>query len=357
MLVITTFDTATVYKTEKSLREAIKEAMKLEGRLLNTYLINMIPEMMISSSDGPRPIPVIGMGTATLTAGSDEVKAAILEAIKVGYRHFDTAAFYQTENSVGEAIKEALRQGLIKSRTELFITTKLWCNSAERHLVLPALKESLRNLGLEYVDLYLIHWPLKLNQEQYKLPVPKECVAAIDIKGVWEAMEDCQDLKLTKSIGVSNFSCRRIQEILSFARIPPSVNQVEMNPLWQQNELNRFCKANSILLTAYSPLGGYGNPWGHNRVMESDVLQQIAMSKGKTIAQVSLRWLYEQGVSFVVKSFNMERMKQNLDIFDWSLSQEELNKISRIPQRKNLYLVGMMVKEHNDVMDEIDAEI
>ncbi|KAI3734175.1 hypothetical protein L6452_13639 [Arctium lappa] len=317
----------------------------------------MIPAMTISSSDGPRPIPVIGMGTATMIADSDEVKAAILEAIKVGYRHFDTAALYQTEKPVGEAIGEALRMGLIKSRAELFITTKLWCNSTERHLVLPALKKSLLNLGLKYVDLYLIHWPLKLNQEHYKFPVPKECVAAIDIKGVWEAMEDCQDLKLTKSIGVSNFSCRKIQEILSFARIPPAVNQVEMNPLWQQKELNRFCKANSILLTAYSPLGAFSNPWGHNRVMESDVLQDIAKAKGKTIAQVSLRWLYEQGVSFVVKSFCIERMKQNLDIFDWSLTQEELNKISRIPQRKHLYLVGMMVKGHNDVIDEIDAEL
>ncbi|KAJ9554344.1 hypothetical protein OSB04_018389 [Centaurea solstitialis] len=319
----------------------------------------MIPAMMISSCDGPRPIPVIGMGTATMSAGRDEVKAAVVEAIKVGYRHFDTAAFYRTEKPVGEAIAEALRLGLIKSRDELFITTKLWCNSTERHLVSPALKESLRNLGLEYVDLYLIHWPLKLklNIEQCKFPIPKECVAAIDVKGVWEAMEDCQDLKLAKSIGVSNFSCRKIQEILSFARIPPAVNQVEMNPVWQQKELNRFCKANSILLTAYSPLGAVGNPWGHNRVMESDVLQDIAKSKGKTLAQVSLRWLYEQGASFVVKSFNIERMKQNLDIFDWSLTQEELNKISRIPQRKHLYLVGMMVKEHNDVMDEIDAEL
>lgn len=316
-----------------------------------------IPEMMISSSDGPRPIPVIGMGTATLTEGSDEVKVAVIEAIKVGYRHFDTAALYQTEKPVGEAIREALRLGLIKSRSEVFVTTKLWCNSTERHLVLPAMKESLKNLGLEYVDLYLIHWPLKLNQEQFKIPVPKECVATIDIKAVWEAMEECQNLGLTKSIGLSNFSTRKIQEILSFAKIPPAVNQVEMNPLWQQKQLNKFCKENNIILTAYSPLGAIGNAWGDYRVIKCDVLQDIAKSKGKTTAQISLRWLHEQGVSFVVKSFNKERMKQNLDIFDWSLSGEELNKISHIPQRKNVYLIGMMVTEHNDVMAEIDAEL
>ncbi|KAI3778715.1 hypothetical protein L2E82_08098 [Cichorium intybus] len=316
-----------------------------------------IPEMMISSSSGPRPIPVIGMGTATLTAGSDEVRVAVIEAIKAGYRHFDTAALYQTEKPVGEAIREALRLGLLKSRSEVFVTTKLWCNSTERHLVLPAIKESLQNLGLEYVDLYLIHWPLKLNQEQFKVPVPKECIATIDIKAVWEAMEECQNLGLTKSIGLSNFSSRKIQEILSFAKIPPAVNQVEMNPLWQQKQLNQYCKEHDILLTAYSPIGGIGNAWGDNRVIECDILKDIAKSKGKTIAQISLRWLYQQGVSFVVKSFNTTRMKQNLDIFDWSLSDEELSKISHIPQRKNIYLIGMMTSEHNDIMAKIDAEL
>ncbi|KAL4575610.1 hypothetical protein LXL04_022459 [Taraxacum kok-saghyz] len=317
-----------------------------------------VPKIMISSSNGtPRPIPVIGMGTATLTAGSDEVKVAVVEAIKMGYRHFDTAALYQTEKPVGDAVREAVRLGLIKSRSEVFITTKLWCNSTERHLVLPAMKESLRNLGLEYVDLYLIHWPLKLNQEHFKVPVPKDCIATIDIKAVWQAMEECQNLGLTKSIGVSNFSSQKIQEILSFSKIPPAVNQVEMNPIWQQKQLNQYCKENDIILTAYSPLGATGNAWGDNRVMECDVLQDIATSKGKTTAQISLRWLYEQGVSFVVKSFNTERMKQNLDIFDWSLSDEELNKISQIPQRKNVYLIGMMTTEHNDVMAKIDAEL
>ncbi|XP_071714343.1 D-galacturonate reductase-like [Rutidosis leptorrhynchoides] len=316
-----------------------------------------IPETMISSCDGPRPIPVIGMGTATLKEGSDQVEEAVIEAIKVGYRHFDTAALYQTEKPIGDAIREALTLGLIKSRAEVFITTKLWCNKTEGHLVLPAIKESLKNLGLEYVDLYLVHWPLKLNQDQFKVPIPTECVAPIDIKAVWKAMEECQNLKLTKSIGVSNFSIRKIQEIFSFAIIRPAVNQVEMNPLWQQKLLNQFCKENNILLTAYSPLGAIGTSWGHNRVMESDVLQDIANSKGKTVAQISLRWMYEQGVSFVVKSFNTERMKQNLDIFDWSLTEEELKKICCIPQRKHLYLIGSMVTEHNDVMAEIDAEL
>ncbi|KAI3778714.1 hypothetical protein L2E82_08097 [Cichorium intybus] len=317
-----------------------------------------IPERLISSSDGPRPIPVIGLGTATLMEGvDDEVKSAVIEAIKVGYRHFDTAALYQTEKPLGEAITEALRLGFIKSRDELFITTKLWCNSAERHLVLPALKESLRNLGLEYVDLYLMHWPFKINCEQFKLPVLKDCVAPIDIKAVWEAMEECQTLGFTKSIGVSNFSSRRLQDLLSFAKITPSVNQVEMNPLWQQKKLNEFCRENGILLTAYSPLAGVTSAWGNNSVIECNVLQEIAKYKGKTTAQISLRWLYEQGVSFIVKSFNSERMKQNLDIFGWSLTEDELKKISQIPQQKLIYLVGIVVTELNDVTAEVNEEL
>nr|BDE26438.1 aldo-keto reductase [Dahlia pinnata] len=314
-----------------------------------------IPETTISSSDGRRPIPLLGLGMATSAESGDEVKAAVIEAIKVGYRHFDTASLYGTEKPLGEAIKEALRLGLIKSRTELFITTKLWCDSTEGHLVLPAINQSLRNLGLEYVDLYLIHWPIKLNQDDPKSPITKECIAAINIKDVWEAMEKCQNLGLTKSIGVSNFYPRLIEEILSFAKIPPAVNQVEMNPLWQQKKLNEFCKKNDILLTGYSPLGAFHAEWGHNRVMECDVLRDIAKSKGKTVAQISLRWMYEQGVSFVVKSFNTERMKQNLDIFDWSLTEDELIKISGIPQQKHVYLAGSMLKEPNDVLPEIDV--
>ncbi|KAL8258018.1 hypothetical protein R6Q59_030059 [Mikania micrantha] len=316
-----------------------------------------IPETTISSSDGRRPIPLMGLGVAASGENGVAVKAAVIEAIKVGYRHFDTATLYGTEKPLGEAIEEALRLGLIKSRAELFITTKLWCNSTEGHLVLPAINQSLRNLGLEYVDLYLIHWPLKLNLAEVKFPVPKECIATINIKDVWEAMEKCQELGFTKSIGVSNFAPRLIEEILSFAKIPPAVNQVEMNPLWQQKRLNEFCKKNDILLTGYSPLGAFGSKWGHNRVMECDVLQDIAKSRRKTVAQISLRWIYEQGVSFVVKSFNTERMKQNLDIFDWSLTEEELTKISQIPQRKHTYLTGLMVSEPHDVIAQIDADI
>ncbi|GMJ13361.1 hypothetical protein like AT1G59960 [Hibiscus trionum] len=280
-------------------------------------------------------MPVIGMGTASYPpADAATVKSAVVEAIGSGYRHFDTAFIYGSEQALGEAIAEALNIGLIKSRDELFITSKLWCTCAEHDLVIPAIKTSLENLQLEYLDLYLIHWPLKFSKEPSRIPVPKEEVSVIDIESVWSAMEECKLLGLTKAIGVSNFSTKKLDQILSFAKIPPAVNQVEMNPLWQQKEMKEFCKAKGIHVSAHSPLGSKGTIWGDNRIFECDLLEEIAKAKGKTSAQVCLRWVYEQGASVITKSFNRERMKENIDIFDWSLSWEELDKISGIPQHK-----------------------
>ncbi|KAF8389656.1 hypothetical protein HHK36_024175 [Tetracentron sinense] len=313
-----------------------------------------IPEISLCSGD--RTMPIMGMGTASYPPEDSEiVKAAVLDAIKVGYRHFDSAFAYGSEKPLGEAIKEALALGLIKSRDELFITSKLWCSFADRNLIVPAIKMSLRNLQLDYLDLYLIHQPLRLSQEARQTPFQKEHLIPIDLKSVWEGMEECQKLGLTKSIGVSNFSCKKLDEILSFAKIPPAVNQVEVNPLWQQKHLIEYCKEKGIHITGYSPLGANGTKWGDNRIVESQVLEEIAQAKGKTAAQVALRWVYEQGVSIVAKSFNKERMKQNLQIFDWSLTEEESKKISQLPQRKGVLRASIFGP--HDLILELDAEI
>ncbi|XP_030447944.1 non-functional NADPH-dependent codeinone reductase 2-like [Syzygium oleosum] len=286
------------------------------------------------STDG-KAIPLLGFGTAEYPYGSSaNVKEHLLDAIRLGYRHFDSAPLYLTEQPLGEAVAEALALGLVNSREELFISTKLWCSDAHGDRVVPALQTSLKNLGLEYVDLYLVHWPACVKAGEYELPVKKEDLLPFDYESVWKAMEECQKLGLAKSIGVSNFSCKKLEKLLSISEIPPAVNQVEMNPLWQQQKLREFCKDKGIHITAYSPLGARGTFWGTDRVMECEVLQEIAKAKGKTLAQVCLRWAYEQGVSVVVKSFNIERMKENLGIFDWSLNPDELNKISQIPQKK-----------------------
>ncbi|XP_012072393.2 non-functional NADPH-dependent codeinone reductase 2 [Jatropha curcas] len=295
--------------------------------------MDRIPEASIGSSG--QKIPIIGFGTADFPFGDYEaVKQSVVNAIEVGYRHFDTAAVYQSEKPLGDAIAEALQRDLIKSRDDLFITSKLFSSNAHSHLVLPALRETLRNLGMEYLDLFLIHFPVSLKPET-QFPLKPDDVVLMDFESVWKAMEECQNLGLTKAIGVSNFTCKKIDKLLATATIPPAVNQVEMNPYWQQKELRKLCKEKGILITAYSALGSKGTPWqGKHRPIECDVMKQIATARGKSVAQVCLRWVYEQGVSVVVKSFNKERMEENLMIFDWELSEEELHEIDQIPQNR-----------------------
>ncbi|KAF3453015.1 hypothetical protein FNV43_RR03448 [Rhamnella rubrinervis] len=316
-----------------------------------------IPKVVLGSSAGQRSMPVLGFGTAADSPDSAVMKTAVLEAIMLGYRHFDTAFLYGSEQALGEAIAEALKLGLVGSRDELFVTSKLWCSDAHPHLVIPALQKSLGNLQLEYLDLYLVHWPVSARPGKLELPIKEEDVVPMDFKSVWEAMEECQRLGLTKSIGVSNFSCKKLDNILSFATIPPSVNQVEMNPMWQQKKLIEFCKARNIIVTAYSPLGAKGTRWGTNDVMDSQVLKDIALAIGKTIAQVCLRWIYEQGATFVPKSYNKERLKQNLDIFDWQLTEDDLHKISQIRQKK-MIRVGVLHASDPEILEELwDGEL
>ncbi|KAL7241882.1 hypothetical protein ACSBR1_014456 [Camellia fascicularis] len=293
-----------------------------------------VPEIALNSG---QKMPVLGLGTATFPRVAAEVVIqAVLQAIELGYRHFDTASAYQTESTLGTAIEEALRLGLVKSRDELFITSKLWGTDSHPQLVLPSLQKTLRELKLEYLDLFLIHWPISIKPGAIEIPPKTEDIVPMDFKSVWEAMEDCQRQGLTKSIGVSNFSSKKLGDILAFATIPPAVNQVELNPYWQQKKLRDYCKANGVTVAAFSPLGAAGTTWGSSRVMESEVLNEIARAKGKSVAQVCLRWEYEQDIAIVVKSYNKERMKQNLEIFDWALSEEESKKISEIPQSRRV---------------------
>ncbi|XP_020572783.1 D-galacturonate reductase-like [Phalaenopsis equestris] len=302
-----------------------------------------IPEIRLR--DGVRAMPAVGMGTADMPFAPASTKPAILHAIELGYRHFDTATLYETEQPLGEAIAEALRIGLISSRSELFITSKLWCDSAHPQLVVPALQKSLRNLQVDYIDLYLIHMPMSSRQGTCRFPISREDALPLDIKSVWEAMEDCLKLGLTNLIGVSNFSPCLIDKLLLTAKVPPFVNQVEMHPAWQQVKLREYCKEKGIHVTAYSPIGGYNGPLLKNQLMDSDVLNDIAKARGKTFAQICLRWVHQQGVSLVVKSFNKERLKENLQFLDWELSEEECRKISQIPQRKNFHLESILPGE------------
>ncbi|XAR53158.1 Methylecgonone reductase [Bertholletia excelsa] len=295
--------------------------------------MELVPQVSLNSG---HKIPAIGMGTAASPVPpAEELISILITAMEAGYRHFDTASLYGTEEALGRAVAKALDTGLIESRDELFITSKLWCTDAHPDLVLPALKSTLGRLGVEYVDLYLVHWPVRLNPKIEGLRISKEDILPFDMKGTWEAMEECCRLGLTKSIGVSNFGNQKLLKLLENATIPPSVNQVEMNVGWQQQKLREFCKEKGIHVSAWSPLSANGASWGSLAVMDSPVLKDIASKRGKSVAQVALRWIQDQGASCIAKSFNKERMKNNLDIFDWKLSEEELGMIrEQIPQRR-----------------------
>ncbi|KAL6193269.1 hypothetical protein ACLB2K_034353 [Fragaria x ananassa] len=184
-----------------------------------------VPEVVLGSFNG-QCMPVLGFGTAADNLDPIALKTAVLEAIKLGYRHFDTAPIYTSEQTLGEAVAEAISLGLVASRDQVFITSKLWCNDAHPDLVIPALKKSRHNLQMEYLDLYLIHWPISGKPGKLVYPLTEEDLVALDLKGVWAAMEESQRLGLTKSIGVSNFSSKKTENLLSFATIPPPVNQV-----------------------------------------------------------------------------------------------------------------------------------
>ncbi|EMS45203.1 NAD(P)H-dependent 6'-deoxychalcone synthase [Triticum urartu] len=273
--------------------------------------------------------------------GVDMSEVDVVET--VSRRHSDTAAMYATERPLGEALAEAVRRGLLASREEVFVTSKLWCTQCHPQLVLRSLRESLQNLQMEYVDLYLIHWPISLKPGPAVFPVKRDDAVPFDFEGVWRAMEECHRLGLAKAIGVSNFTTSHLHKLLAAATVPPAVNQVEMNPVWQQRKLRGYCAEKGIHVAAYSPLGGQNWSGDGNAVLDSEVLAEIARARGKTVAQVALRWIYEQGVTPIVKSFSKERLKENLGIFDWGLADDDLRKIGQIPQKKIVKAAGIAV--------------
>src|SRR5690554_312917 len=199
-------------------------------------------------------MPIIGLGT--WKSKQKEAYEAVLEAIKAGYRHIDCAPIYKNEKEIGEALAKAFEAGWVK-REELWITSKLWNDCHEEEHVIPALKQTLEDLQLDYLDLYLVHWPVAVKKgvdyasKREDFLTPDEA----PLSSTWSAMEESVDMGLTRHIGVSNFNISKLKEILETARIRPEMNQVELHPFLQQNKLVDFCKENDIHLTAYAPLG------------------------------------------------------------------------------------------------------
>ncbi len=260
-------------------------------------------------------IPVLGFGTWQMP-DNEETANIVEHAIEVGYRHIDTAAVYKNEKSVGLGIKQAIDKGLV-TREELFVTTKLWNDDHTYELAQKAIDESLERLGLDYVDLYLIHWP---NPIKYRDQWQESNAVS------WRAMEEAQTAGKIRSIGISNFMPRHLEALLETAKVKPTVNQILLNPSEMQPETVAANNKHNILSTAYSPLGT-------GDIFEIEELKDIAQKYNKTEAQIVLRWSLQHGFLPLPKTATYSRVAENADIFDFELSKEDMAKIDSFEGR------------------------
>lgn len=292
--------------------------------------------------------PTVGLGTWQSTP--DEVLKAVKNAIDCGYRHIDTAFAYQNETSVGEAIREKIADGTVK-REEIFVTTKLTGIHTTPELACHGVELSLKNLGLDYIDLYLIHAPMAMEyiNDDTLFPMDEhkmfKLLPKTDRVGVWKLMEQFVDEGKVKSIGVSNFNKPMVEEILENCRIPPVVNQVEAHIYWPQYKLHKFLSSKNILLTAYSPLASPGktrfsespqDPILDIKLLEDPALVEIGKKHGKPTANIALRWLVQRGLMVLPKSVTPKRIENNFQLFDFELDDEDLETIQGLSEGCNV---------------------
>jgi alcohol dehydrogenase (NADP+) len=279
-------------------------------------------------------IPMLGLGTWKSDKGV--VYQAIRKSIEIGYRHFDCAYLYGNEKEIGDALSDAMKAGDVL-REELWITSKLWNNRHKKHQVEPAFDITLKDLQCDYLDLYLIHWPVVVVDD---LSFPTDGSHLVSLQEVplsetWESMQNLKSTGKVKHLGVSNFSIKKMDEIWNSTGIKPEVNQIEMHPFLQQKNIKKYADKNHILLTAYAPLGSADRPAtritpGEPNLFHDPVINALSQETGASLAQVMLAWAVNYGVSVIPKSVNEVRLKENLEAADIEFSSEQMDRMASI---------------------------
>ncbi|XP_070828687.1 aldo-keto reductase family 1 member B1 [Chaetodon trifascialis] len=287
----------------------------------------------IDLNDGTR-MPALGLGTwKSSFFPRTSIQGAVETAIAAGYRHIDTAYSYNNEVDIGKALQSKMKQGIIR-RQDVFIVSKLWCTYHAPEDIPVCLNKSLNDLQLDYLDLYLVHFPVglkKMGDELFPKKDGKMLTSDIDYIDVWRGMEALQASGKVKSIGVSNFNILQLERLLALCRVPPAVNQVELHPYLVQTELIEFCKSKNIALTAYSPFGSPARSpeliredADPHKLLEDPVVADIAKKHRHSPAQVLLRYHVQQGVAVIPKSDKPHHILENTKIFDFSLTDEDM---------------------------------
>lgn len=286
-------------------------------------------------------MPRIGLGTWKAEPGAvgDAVTYALTDA---GYRHIDCAAIYGNEKEIGLAFEKVFSSGKLR-RDDVFVTSKLWNSMHAKDAVRSACEATLADLRLDYLDLYLMHWGIATPPDD--APGARDLdedgiqiLEKISARETWEAMQELVKAGLVKAIGVANFTAPMLIDLLSYASIPPAMNQVELHPYFQQTRLVEFCRHYDISVTAYSPLGRPGALNDDSaRIIDDPVIRAIATAHGKTPSQVILRWGIQRDTTVIPKSTRPERIRENAGVFDFSLSEADMTAIAGL--ERNLRLV------------------
>ena len=279
-------------------------------------------------------MPAIGLGTWKMEDGS--ATAAVKSALEVGYRHIDCAPIYLNESDIGRAFDEVFGSGSV-NRNDVWVTSKLWCNRHRPDLVKSALEQSLSDLKIDYLDLFMIHWPIVFRHDCHRPQSGADFIGLdeIPLTETWKALEDCVDSGLCKNIGVCNFSVKKLKTIVADCRIKPAANQVECHPFFPQTELLEYCKSQGIQFVAYSPLGSGDRPERMRsdedpNLFETPAVWKIANHRGLTAGQVILAWAVNRGAVAIPKSANPIRQAENLTAGSIQLSTEEMSAIDEI---------------------------